>query len=121
MIRGCFSITGTFNVQQIPFYQLANEAVRTGNIWWNWNTDLGANFIGSYSFYLLFSPFFWLSLLVPPAFTPYLMAPLLMLKSGCASLTAYLYLKRFVRDPEYAVIGRAAVRLFRLFGLQHLL
>ena len=103
--KGLFLYYGDFNVQQIPFYQLANEAVRTGNIWWNWNTDLGANFIGSYSFYLLFSPFFWLSLLVPPAFTPYLMAPLLMLKSGCASLTAYLYLKRFVRDPEYAVIG----------------
>lgn len=103
--KGLFLYYGDFNVQQIPFYQLANEAVRSGNVWWSWKTDLGANFIGSYSFYLLFSPFFWLTTIFPPAFTPYLMAPLLALKSGCAAATGYLYLKRFVRDPDYAVLG----------------
>ncbi|MEG1874863.1 MAG: YfhO family protein [Angelakisella sp.] len=102
--KGLFLYYGDFNVQQIPFYQLANDAVRSGNIWWSWKTDLGANFIGSYSFYLLFSPFFWLSLLFPPAATPYLMAPLLALKLGCAAATGYLYLKRFLRDQQYAVL-----------------
>ncbi|MEG1388932.1 MAG: YfhO family protein [Angelakisella sp.] len=102
--KGLFLYYGDFNVQQIPFYQLANEAVRSGNIWWSWKTDLGANFIGSYGFYLMFSPFFWLSLLVPPALTPYLMAPLLALKSGCAAATGYLFLKRFLKDQDYAVL-----------------
>ena len=103
--RGYFLYYGDFNVQQIPFYQLAHEAVRSGDVLWNWNTDLGVNFIGSYGFYLLFSPFFWVTLPFPTWFVPYLMAPLLMLKFACASLTAYLYLERFVKNRAYAVIG----------------
>lgn len=100
--KGLFLYYGDFNVQQIPFYQLAGEAIRKGEIWWNWKTDLGANFLGSYSFYLLFSPFFWLTIPFPASITPYLMAPLLMLKLACASLTAFIYLRRFVQQ-EYAV------------------
>lgn len=102
--RGYFIYYGDFNVQQIPFYQMAHDAVRSGNIFWNWTTDLGANFIGSYSFYLLGSPFFWITLLFPSAAVPYLMAPLLMLKLALSSLTAHLYLRRFVR-PDYALLG----------------
>ena len=103
--KGYFFFYGDFNVQQIPFYQLAHQAVREGNIWWSWKTDLGANFIGSYSFYLFFSPFFWLTLPFPTSFVPHLMAPLLVLKSACAAVTAYWYLRRFVRDGDWAVFG----------------
>ena len=103
--RGYFIYQGDFNVQQIPFYMLAHDAVRSGDIFWNWYTDLGANFIGSYSFYLLFSPFFWLTLPFPNSFLPHLMAPLLILKTASASLTAFLYLRRFVKDQRYAIIG----------------
>lgn len=103
--RGYFTFFGDFNVQQIPFYKLAHEAVRSGELGWNWYTDLGVNFIGSYSFYLLFSPFFWLTLPFPTAFVPYLMAPLLVLKMACAAFTSCLYLQRFVKNRSYAVIG----------------
>jgi len=102
---GYFIYYGDFNVQQIPFYKLAHESVRSGNIFWSFYTDLGANFIGSYSFYLLFSPFFWLTLPFPTSWLPFLMAPLLMLKTACAALTAYLYLERFVRDRDFALLG----------------
>ena len=102
--RGLFIYYGDFNVQQIPFYKMAHDCIRSGKIFWNWNTDLGANFIGSYSFYLLGSPFFWLTLPFPSAAVPYLMGPLLILKFACASVCAYLFLRRFVR-PDYAVIG----------------
>ncbi len=102
--RGYFIYYGDFNVQQIPFYRMAHDAVLSGDIFWNWQTDLGANFIGSYSFYLLGSPFFWLTLLFPSAAVPYLMAPLLMLKFACSSLTAYLFLRRFAQ-PDFAVMG----------------
>ena len=47
MDGGCFFYYGDFNVQQIPFYRLAHEAVRSGDIFWSWTTDLGANTIGS--------------------------------------------------------------------------
>ncbi len=103
--KGLFLYYGDFNVQQIPFYQLAHKAVKSGNLFWNWETDLGVNFIGSYSFYLLGSPFFWLTLPFPNSFVPYLMGPLLMLKFACAALTSYWYISRFTRYTHNALIG----------------
>ena len=83
--RGYFLFFGDFNVQQIPFYQLAHDAVRNGEWGWSFTTDLGANFIGSYTFYLLTSPFFWLTIPFPNSFVPHLMGPLLILKFGILS------------------------------------
>ncbi len=102
--HGYFTYYGDFNAQQISFYRLAHDAVRAGEWGFNWNTDLGVNFIGSYSFYLLGSPFFWLTIPFPSAAVPYMMAPLLILKMACMALGAYLYLRRFVKS-EYAVLG----------------
>ena len=68
--NGYFLFYGDFNVQQIPFYQLCHDAVRNGNFGWNQYTDLGVNFIGSYSFYLLGSPFFWLTIPFPNWMVP---------------------------------------------------
>ncbi len=104
--NGYFIFFGDFNVQQIPFYQHCHEMVRSGNFFgWDWQTDLGSNFIGSYSFYLLGSPFFWLTLPFPNSFVPYLMGPLLILKFGCAALTGYIYIRRFTSRPESAMTG----------------
>lgn len=103
--RGYFLFYGDFNVQQIPFYQLCHQAIRTGEIGWNWTTDLGANFIGSYTFYTIGSPFFWLTLPFPTDWVPYLMGPLLILKFACSALTAYCYIRRFTRTPEAARLG----------------
>lgn len=55
--KGIFFFYGDFNVQQIPFYKLAHEAIRSGDIAWNWYTDLGANFIGPIAFTVV-QPFF---------------------------------------------------------------
>jgi uncharacterized membrane protein YfhO len=103
--NGYFLYYGDFNVQQVPFYQMIHDAIRSGNIFWSFTTDLGANTIGSYSFYLLGSPFFWLTLPFPSEAVPYLMGPLLILKFGCATLTGYIFLKRYVINRDYAVIG----------------
>ena len=62
---GYFIYYGDYNAQQIPFYTLCNQAIKNGSFMWNWQTDLGANFIGSYSFYTLGSPFFWLTIRYP--------------------------------------------------------
>jgi uncharacterized membrane protein YfhO len=102
--KGYFVFYGDFNVQQIPFYQMAHDAVREGDFFWSWTTDLGANFVGSYSFYLLGSPFFWLTLAFPSAVVPFLMAPLLILKFALSSLFAYLFLRRFLK-PDFALLG----------------
>lgn len=103
--EGYFLFYGDFNVQQVPFYQLAHKAVKSGSFGWNQYTDLGANFIGSYSFYLLGSPFFWLTVPFPESAVPHLMGPLLILKFACASLTGYVYLHRYVKNQNVAVIG----------------
>ena len=103
--KGYFIFYGDFNVQQIPFYQECHKAIREGNIFWSFNTDLGANFIGSYSFYLLGSPFFWLTIPFPNSVVPYLLGPLLILKFACAALAAYCYIRRFTRTPDAARLG----------------
>ena len=102
---GIFYYYGDFNVQEIPFYQLAHDAVRNGQTGWNNLTDLGSDFISSYSFYLLGSPFFYLTLPFPNEFVPYLIGPLMILKFACASLSAYIFLKRYVNNPNFAVLG----------------
>ncbi len=102
---GYFLFYGDFNVQQIPFYQRCHELVRSGNIGWDFGTDLGANFVGSYTFYLLGSPFFWLTIPFPNSFVPYLMGPLLILKFALAAWAAYLYLARFLKNRETARLG----------------
>ena len=102
---GYFIYYGDYNAQQIPFYTLCNQAIKNGSFMWSWQTDLGANFIGSYSFYTLGSPFFWLSMPFPAEVAKYLMAPLLVLKISCCSLFAFAYIRRFVRKPQSALIG----------------
>lgn len=100
-----FLYFGDYNAQQIPFYEHCVEMVRSGNFRWDWLTDLGSNFVGTYSYYLLGSPFFWLMCLFPASWAPYLMAPIYILKYGCASVVAYTYLKRFVKNQDYALLG----------------
>lgn len=103
--NGYFLYYGDFNVQQIPFYQMIHDAIQSGNWKWSTTTDLGSSVIGSYSFYNLGSPFFWLTMLFPSKAVPYLMAPLFILKFGCASLAGCLYLKRYCKQSNFAVLG----------------
>ncbi len=105
MDQGYFIYYGDFVSQQLPFYEVANDAVRAGQFGWNWYTDLGGSFIGSYAFYLFGSPFFWLSVLLPRGWVLHSIPWLLCLKHGVASLTAYAYIRRFVQNKNAAVIG----------------
>lgn len=103
--KGYFIYYGDYNAQQMPFYHLASEAVKSGSFGWSWNTDLGANFIGSYSFYLFGSPFFWLTAILPSSWIIHMMPFILALKHGIAAFTSYAYIKRFVKSQNAAVIG----------------
>ena len=103
--QGYFLYYGDFNVQQVPFYQMAHDAIRREDIFWNWNTDLGANFIGSYSFLSAGQSLFLADPPFPSQAVPYLMGPLLILKFGCAALTGYVYLQRYAKNKDFAVLG----------------
>lgn len=112
---GIFLYYGDFNSQQMMFYEHANEMVRNGNMAWDWGTDLGANFIGSYSFYLLGSPFFWLSTLFPLKAVPFLIPWLLCLKTAVAAVTAYAFIRRFVSNTNACFAG---AMLYAFSGFQ---
>ncbi|MCR4902901.1 MAG: YfhO family protein [Butyrivibrio sp.] len=100
-----FFLYGDYNVQQIPFYMLAHRAIRNGEFLWNWNIDLGGSLLGSFAFYLMGSPFFWLTVPFPEEWIPYMMPFIMALKYGTATLTAYIYMKKHVRRDMTAVTG----------------
>lgn len=103
--KGYMTYYGDFNSQQLPFLKHIHESVRNGNILWDWYTDLGSDFISTYSFYLLGSPFFWLMLLVPESLVLFSVPLVLSLKYAVSALTSYAYIKRFVKRDSSAVIG----------------
>ena len=117
--EGYFIYYGDYNLQQIPFYNLVNDAVRGGQFGWNWFTDLGSDLMTSYSFYLFGSPFFWLTVLLPRAWVSYSLPFLLALKHGIASLTAYVYIRRFVKNKNASLIGAMLYTFsgFQLFNI----
>lgn len=112
---GYFIYYGDYNMQQIPFYNLVNDTVRSGQFGWNWFTDLGSDLLVSYSFYNITSPFFWLSVLLPRSLVTFSMPVLLALKHGFASLTSYIYIRRFVRSKPAALTG---AMLYAFSGFQ---
>lgn len=103
--KGRFIYYGDYNAQQIPFYSLVNDAVRSRQFGWNWFTDLGSDLISSYSFYLFGSPFFWLTVLLPQKAVTFSMPFLLAIKHGVATLTAYIYIRKFIRGKQSALTG----------------
>ena len=113
---GFFHYAGDFNSQQISFYRYMNGFVKGAGYpdsafagaprnTFSWATDLGSGVMNAYSFYLYGSPFFWLSLIFPQNWLPYLMVPLLILKFAVAGGGAYRYLCRYVRRTDYAMLG----------------
>lgn len=112
---GFFHYAGDFNSQQISFYRYMNGFIKgagypdgmagAARSTFSWATDLGSGAMNAYSFYLYGSPFFWLSLIFPQNWLPYLMVPLLVLKFAVAGGGAYRYLCRYVSRSDHAVLG----------------
>ena len=112
---GFFHYAGDFNSQQISFYRYMNGFIKgagypdgmagAARSTFSWATDLGSGAMNAYSFYLYGSPFFWLSLIFPQNWLPYLMVPLLVLKFAVAGGGAYRCLCRYVRRSDHAVLG----------------
>ena len=60
MMRIPYVGIGDYFDQQIAFYTHAHVFITDGNWLWDWNAELGVEFIPTYAFYLTFSPFFFL-------------------------------------------------------------
>lgn len=113
--KGIFLYYGDFNAQQLPFGTLLQRVIKSDGIGWSWGTDLGTSLLGSYSFYLIGSPFFWLCMLFPIGSYVYLLPWVLAIKFGIAALTAYAFIRRFTKTSDAAFIG---AMLYAFSGFQ---
>ena len=118
--HGIYYLVDDFNLQQIPFNMINNYSIKHGEILFSWYNDLGSSFIPTYSFYNLFSPFNMISYLFPSKIFPYLIGPIFILKYGFTGLFSYLFLKRYVRNKNYAVLG-SIIYTFSGFQLTNIL
>ena len=91
MIRdgGLLLVAADFDAEQLSYNMLCNNAIKSGEVLWNWRIDIGSDFVSSFSFYTLGSPFFWLSFLFPASAFPYLVGWIYMLKYAVAGLTSF--------------------------------
>ena len=104
--KGFFLIVDDFNAQQLTFATAVRYALFARPLGdWFWGIDLGTSLVNTFSFYNLGSPFFWVTLLFPDVQIPYLFGWIFVLKYVAAALIAHLYLRRFLKDERYAVIG----------------
>lgn len=117
--KGFFLYCGDFNSQQIPFTYYLEGMLQKGLPTYSWATDLGTGFWEGYSFYLVGSPFFWLGRLLPQAWSPYLMVPLLCLKLAVAGTGACLWARRYTRTT-YAAELVAILYAFSGFSIYNI-
>lgn len=103
--EGIFDLTADLNIQQIPFLKLISNSIRNGNILWSWNNGLGSDFLATFSFYNVFSPFNLLIYIFDPKYVEFLIGPELILKYAIAGTTSYLFLSRYVKKPTTAILG----------------
>lgn len=104
---------GDFVLQEIPFYYNGYDDwwtyFKTGEfVFWDENTNLGANNIGSNSFYYYLNIFFLPTLLVPRQFVPQMQAFLMMTKMVLAGYVMKRLLELFkVSDETSKMVGVA--------------
>lgn len=91
--------------QQIPYIMETKRMLSSGCPLWSWNTYLGQNFIGAYSFYTLTSPFVWINCLFPDSWIIKSIFFTLILKYICAYLTSYLYFRKMDITKDNSILG----------------
>lgn len=114
--NGNLYLVGDYMTQQLPFMKECRRMFLTGQPYWSNNTFLGANFLGSYSFYVYGSPFFYPLLLIPEKYLGAGVAAMFVLKHAVAAYTSYLYLSKHLKSNGYAVVG-ALLYTFSSFSL----
>jgi len=105
LLRGNLWFSSDFLYQEIPFILETKRMLATGAPWWSWNTYLGADFIGSYAFYTLTSPFVWINCLFPSSWVAYSTALTLVLKFLCLGWVTLVYLRKMGVSRENSWFG----------------
>ena len=102
---GIYHLYADFDFQEIPFHKLMNYSIKNNEFLWTWNNDFGSNFIATFSFYNLFSPFNLIGLLFSDKYFEYIIGIIFILKYAVTGLTSFLFMKRYVKNKDYAILG----------------
>lgn len=103
--NGRFMLDGDYFHQYLPFLLEMKRLVESGSLEWSWNSFLGDSFLGAYSYYTAFNPFAWVVILFPKSMLLYATFLVALLKLAVGTLGAMLYLRMFVKNEKYALVG----------------
>ncbi len=97
---------GDYNTQVVPFaFHLRSLFLDGGIFGWDWGSGLGSCAHSSYAIYNLFRTFTFLYLLIPTSAMSVGITVVAAVKFGTGAMLAYFYIRRYVTNPHYAVIG----------------
>lgn len=102
---GDYLFRSDYFMQLVPFIMETKRMMASGTPWWSWNSWYGDNFIGSYSYYTITSPFVWPLLLLPYGWVVKGCFVMLVMKYICAFLTSRLYLRKMGITTSVASVG----------------
>ena len=103
--NGQYMEYGDYFLQYVPFVRELKRMAASGSLSWSWNSFLGDNFIGAYSYYTVFNPFAWLVALFPDQYILYGTLFATILKLSISMVAAMLYIQRFCQKQIYALVG----------------
>lgn len=101
--KGGFMYTGDYFYQYIPFLRETRRMLLSGDLSWSWNSFLGDNFIGAYSYYTSGNPFAWLTALFPENLMFVGAGIMLIFKLAIAGVTSFLYVNTFAGKKASAI------------------
>lgn len=117
--NGCFVLATDMAAQQIPFIIETKRMLASGCPLWSWNHVIGDNFIASYSFYTIMSPFVWINCLFPDQWMHYGITFTFLLKMLCTGIAAYAFLRKMSISIDSSVIG-ALMYAFSSYAISNL-
>ena len=117
--NGCFVLSTDMASQEVPFIIETKRMLTSGCPLWSWNHLIGDNFIASYTFYTLTSPFVWINCLFPDQWMLYGITFTLLLKMLCTGLVAYVYLRKMSISTDASIVG-ALMYAFSSFAVSNL-
>ena len=102
---GIFALCEDFAGETLPYRFLARDAIRSGDVFWNWNLDLGSDFMQSFGASWFLDPFKLIPTLLPESMMLTCSAWLMIFRYAVAGGAMGLYLSRHFRSRGVWITG----------------
>ena len=103
--EGVLTFAEDFAGETIPYRYLARDAIRSGDIFWNWNIDLGSDFLQSFGACWFIDPFRLIPTLLPEKYLLICSVYLMIARFAIAGGGTALFLKRYTKSFSTAMLG----------------